>query len=154
MSCTDATRRLLGYAIGLGATALVLSPLLSGAADSFPVSTYPMFARPRGQPILYALVVTARDGTEGRVPAALVASGEVLQAKVLIQRSVEHGPAAMQALCEATAAKLAASAEGDTPSFVDVVRRRYDPISYFTRGPTPIDQERLFRCTVPGGLAP
>jgi hypothetical protein len=133
---------------------MVLSPLLSGAADSFPLSTYPMFARPRGQPILYALVATARDGSERRVPAALVASGEVLQTKVLIQRSVEGGPLAMQALCEATAAKLAAAAAGATPSFVDVVRRRYDPIGYFTSGPTPIEQERLLRCPVPGGLAP
>ncbi len=133
---------------------MVLSPLLSGAADSFPLSTYPMFARPRGQPILYALVATARDGSERRVPAALVASGEVLQTKVLIQRSVENGPLAMQALCEATAAKVAAMAGGDTPSFVDVVRRRYDPIGYFTTGPTPIEQERLFRCPVPGVFTP
>jgi hypothetical protein len=113
-----------------------------------------MFARPRGQPILYALVATARDGTERRVPAALVANGEVLQAKVLIQRSVEGGEVAMSTLCEATAAKVAVMAGGDRPSFVDLVRRRYDPIGYFTTGPTPIEQERLFRCPVPGAFAP
>ena len=154
MSCTDGARRLFAYGIGLGATAVVLSPLLSGAADSFPVSTYPMFARPRGQPVLYAMVATARDGTARRVPAALVASGEVLQTKVLIQRSVEGGPEAMRALCEATAAKLAATGGEDAPAFVDVVRRRYDPIAYFTSGPTPIEQERLFRCPVPTASAP
>jgi hypothetical protein len=126
----------------------VLSPLVSGAADSFPISTYPMFARARGHTTLYAVIATTRDGVERRVSAALVGSTEVLQTKVLIQQSVERGPRAMAELCRATANRVAASTEGDRLVFVDIVRRRYDPIAYFVSGPAPIEQERIFRCSI------
>lgn len=138
--------RAIGYVVTLGATLAVLSPLLPGSADSFPLSTYPMFAAARGQPTLFAVVGTARDGSERRLPAALVASGEVLQTKVLIQRTVERGPGAIAELCRRTAAKVRSSALEDV-AFVDVVRRRYDPIAYFEVAPSPIESERLFRCS-------
>lgn len=136
-----------GLVVGLGATAAVLSPLLAMDQDSFPISSYPMFARPRGTPELYAVVARAADGREVRLPATLVASSEPLQTKVLIQRSVEQGPEAMQLLCRSVAARVAESPEDLRR--VEIVRRRYDPIAYFTLGPEPIEQARLASCRVP-----
>lgn len=138
-----------GIIVGLGATAAVLWPLTSMDQDSFPLSSYPMFARPRGQPTLYAVVGRATNGSEVRLPASVVASSEPLQTKVLIERSVEQGPEAMAALCQGVAARLAREQPGELRS-VEIVRRRFDPIGYFTRGPQPIEQERLSSCRVPG----
>ncbi len=146
--------RLVAYLVGLGATAAVLSPLASGAADSFPISTYTMFASPRGQPTMFSVVAQAVDGSEQRLPPALVGSSEVLQTKVLIQRSVEAGPDAMAGLCRAIAERIAASPEGNALRHVDIVRRRYDPIAYFVTGPEPLEQERLLRCSVPRASSP
>jgi hypothetical protein len=127
----------------------------SGMPDSFPLSTYPMFARPRGQPTLHTLVGLAADGSERRVPPELVGTKEVLQAKVLIQRSVAEGQAAMSALCEATASRAGESAEFRELQALAIVARRYDPIDYFVKGPSPLEQETLLRCDVPRpGAAP
>jgi hypothetical protein len=152
MRARERLKRWVGIAIGLGATAAVLSPLAAMDQDSFPISSYPMFARPRGQPDLYAVVARAADGREVRLPASVVASSEPLQTKVLIQRSVEQGPEAMQVLCRAVAARVV-----DHPEVlrsVEIVRRRFDPIAYFTRGPEPIEQARLSSCRVPRAKAP
>jgi hypothetical protein len=107
-----------------------------------------MFASQRGTPTLFAVVATTADGNEQTVPAAIVASGEVLQTKVLIQRTVERGPAAVQDLCVRTAEKLAREPNAKLTS-VEIVRRRYDPIAYFESGPQPIERELLFRCPIP-----
>jgi hypothetical protein len=141
--------RIKAYGIGAGMTALVLSPLVTGAADSFPISDYPMFARRPGQPILFAIVAAADDGGERRLPPDLIGSGEVLQTKALIQRSVQLGPTAMAELCQATAQRVADSPSGAGLAHVDIERRRYDPIGYFMDGPIPIERERLFRCAIP-----
>jgi hypothetical protein len=139
----------LGLAVGVAATAAVLSPLAAMDDDSFPISSYPMFARPRGQPTLYAVIARASDGSERRLAPSWLGSSEVLQAKVLIQRSVEGGPAATRALCRSVAARLAAAQDASDLRSVEVVRRRYDPIAYFVTGPEPLEQERLERCPVP-----
>lgn len=139
----------LGVAVGAVAIAAVLSPLASMGDDSFPLSSYPMFARPRGQPTLYAVVARAGDGSERRLAPSWLGSSEVLQAKVLIQRSVESGAEATRALCRSVAERIAAAADAGDLRWVEVVRRRYDPVAYFVTGPEPLEQERLERCPVP-----
>jgi hypothetical protein len=149
MRAGERVQRCIGLAVGLGATAAVLSPLATMDADSFPISSYPMFARPRGQPTLFAAIARAADGSERRLPPSAVGSSEVLQTKVLIQRSVEQGPQAMQALCRTIAERVAASPEARELRSVEIVRRRYDPIAYFVSGPEPLEQERLDSCKLP-----
>jgi hypothetical protein len=141
--------RLAAVSVGLGTLLAVLSPLGAMDDDSFPISSYPMFARPRGQPTLYAVTARDQDGSERRLPAEMVGSSEVLQTKVLIQRSVEQGPEAMAELCRATADRVSRSPELGTLRSIEIVRRRFDPIGYFVDGPKPIEQERLFSCKVP-----
>ncbi len=149
MSSPERLARWFAVLVGLGATTAVLSPLWGVEGDSFPISSYPMFARPRGQPTLYAVLGRARGGAELRLPPEVVGSSEVLQTKVLIQRSVEQGPEAMGELCRGVASRVAASPEKYGASSIEIVRRRYDPIAYFERGPEPIEQERLMTCKVP-----
>lgn len=147
MPRAELRERAWAYLVALGALGAVLWPLRSGARDSFPLSTYPMFAKERGTPVLFAVVATTQDGKEQSIPPELVASGEVLQTKVLIQRTVERGGAAVQELCERTAAKLARE-PGAELTAVEIVRRRYDPIAYFESGPAPIERELIFRCSI------
>ncbi|MEY2931282.1 MAG: hypothetical protein RL033_2031 [Pseudomonadota bacterium] len=145
----SAARRCLAYVVGLGLPVAVLSPIWSGAPDSFPLSTYPMFARPRGQPTLHMLVGLAADGSERRLSPELVGSKEVLQAKVLIQRSVDEGAEAMAQLCQSTAARVAQDAAFRELQALAIVARRYDPVDYFVNGPSPLEQQILVRCDVP-----
>jgi hypothetical protein len=149
MTARDRLVQWLGVAVGVAAAAAVLSPLASMHDDSFPLSSYPMFARPRGQPTLYAVVARAGDGSERRLAPSWLGSSEVLQAKVLIQRSVERGPEATRALCRSVAERIAAAPGASDLRSVEIVRRRYDPIAYFVSGPEPLEQQRLERCPVP-----
>jgi hypothetical protein len=148
MTRAEFARRALGYALGLGMPAAVLSPLFSGARDSFPLSTYPMFAQPRGQPTLYSVVAIEADGREARLPPSLIGTKEVLQAKVLIERSVAAGPEAMAQLCAEAAVRVAAAPEFSDARSIAIVQRRYDPIDYFVKGPTPLAEQRVFECAL------
>jgi hypothetical protein len=127
----------------------VLSPLVAMDGDSFPISSYPMFAHPRGQPTLYAAVARAADGRELRLPPSAIGSSEVLQSKVLIQRSVERGPEATLELCRSIAERVARSPEAPGLRSVEIVRRRYDPIAYFVSGPEPLEEQRVQSCPLP-----
>jgi hypothetical protein len=141
-------QRWLAYLVGVGLPLAVLSPSWSGLPDSFPLSTYPMFARSRGQPTLHTMVGLAADGSERRLPPELVGTKEVLQAKVLIQRSVAAGPAAMSELCLSAAARAAESPQHRELEVLSIVARRYDPIDYFVKGPVPLERETLLRCKI------
>jgi hypothetical protein len=150
---SERAQRALAYALGLGVPCLVVSPLLTGAADSFPVSTYPMFAQPRGQPTLHTMVALGPSG-EQRLSPPLIGTKEVLQSKVLIQRSVAGGEGSMAELCSSAAARVAQAPGYEAAHSVAIVARRYDPVSYFVSGPTPLDEQRLFACPVPAHDAP
>ena len=154
MTARERFARGLAVGVGLGATLVVLSPLAAMHDDSFPISSYPMFARPRGQPTLYSVVARAGDGSERRLSPSWLGSSEVLQAKVLIQRSVEAGPQATRALCRSVAERIAATPEASDLRSVEIVRRRYDPVAYFVAGPEPLEQQRLERCPVPRPARP
>lgn len=149
MARTEVAQRLCAYLLGLGLPAAVLAPLLSGASDSFPLSTYPMFAQPRGELTLYSMVALGGDGHEERLPPALLGTKEVLQAKVLIQRSVDGGSDSMAQLCSDVAARVAAAPDFSTARALAIVQRRYDPIAYFVGSPTPLAEQRLFECPLP-----
>jgi hypothetical protein len=157
-------RRLAGrpwaYLVGGGTLLAVIVPLFTGR-DSFPLSNYPMFSRPRGQPRLLSVVASSAGGLEWSLPSALVGSDEVLQTKVLIQRAVDGGPREMGRLCAGVASRLSpdvlanldragvpAGAPGEPAAFVDIVSRRYDPVQYFVVGPNPIEEQRLYRCDI------
>jgi hypothetical protein len=156
------TGRPWAYLVAGGTLLAVLWPLFSGR-DSFPLSNYPMFSRPRGQPVLLSVIASSSGAAEWRVPSALVGSDEVLQTKVLIERAVNGGQEAMRQLCVEVAARVAGkdlpprpgapapgAGAGARPEFVDMVSRRYDPVQYFVAGPAPIEEQRLLRCSIGG----
>jgi hypothetical protein len=88
-----------------------LAPLVRDPArDSFPLSTYPMFAAPRSPapPISYAVGVTA-DGRRRELPTRAYGTSEVVQAAHTVDAALARGLPATIALCEQIAARLAGS---------------------------------------------
>jgi hypothetical protein len=140
----------VAYSFGLGVVLLSLSPafLNPQRGDSFPLSTYPMFAKTRERPLLYFAEGVDRAGNTERLAPALLGSGEVMQAVATVRRAVEAGGARQSELCRHIAGRLAKSAELDHVTRVRLVGARFDPIAYFLEGPTPLERKVHTECKV------
>ena len=91
------------------AALVVLSPLARDPqSDTYPLSTYPMFASDRGEVHRIATVVEVRDdGTTARLSPELIAgTDEVILTAVTVSRAVRDGDAGE--LCQEVAARLGA----------------------------------------------
>lgn len=145
--------RLLAYGFGLGVVALTASPgFRPPRRDSYPLSTYPMFARARDKPWLSFVEGVDARGAAQRLPPALVAHDEVMQVAATVRRAVEAGPAALAPFCAGIAARVAASPDARDVVLVRIVRAQFDPIRYFVEGPTPEAREVHAEC--PAARAP
>jgi hypothetical protein len=130
----------------LGATlsTLVKKPI----EDSFPLSTYPMFAwkRPTKLSMSYAIGETA-TGERRYLTPRLVGSGEVLQARAIVERAVSKGGTELAGLCRKIAGNVARH-----PLFPDVTRIRvlsgtHDSIEFLIDGKLGSEYERA-KCDV------
>jgi hypothetical protein len=142
--------RALAYGFGLGLTVLVAAPGFGDPNwDSFPLSTYPMFARPRSRPLLYFAEGVSRDGARHRLAPSFVANDEVMQATASVRRAVSAGPDAMRALCSQIAERVASSAPAEGAIVeVRLSSARFDPVRYFSHGPEPVERTTHDRCDV------
>jgi hypothetical protein len=129
--------------IGLAAFPLLRSP----SADSFPFSTYPMFARPRERPTLYFAEGVTRAGDVVPIPPELVANGPVMQAMQTLAQAQE-GAAKAKELCRRIAGRVKATPRLADVRRVQLVSARFDPIAYFERGPSRDEERVLQRCSV------
>jgi hypothetical protein len=141
--------RALAYGFGLGLLAAVLAPAFASASwDSYPLSTYPMFARPRGRPLLYFVEGLDGQGAPVRVAPELVATQEVMQAAATVRRAVQGGPRSMERLCERVASRIAETPSERAIVQVRIVGARFDPLRYFSVGPEPEKRTEQLRCDV------
>ena len=142
--------RVLAYGFGLGLTALVAAPGFGDPNwDSYPLSTYPMFARPRSQPLLHFAEGVNGAGERHRLAPSLVANDEVMQATASVRRAVGRGSEAMQALCVQIAGRVASAADERGIVEVRLVSARFDPVRYFAESPEPTERTTHERCPVP-----
>lgn len=131
----------------LAGTPLVLMwPLMTGAEDSFPLSTYPMFSRSRTAPTVFQLRGYDAAGRLVRIGPELLGTSEVLQAKVMIAAAVRQGRRAQRELCQRVATRTAHHADYAHLRRIELIAARYDAIAYFTKGPQPLSVRRLTRC--------
>ncbi|MDB4976031.1 MAG: hypothetical protein JWN48_4372 [Myxococcaceae bacterium] len=141
--------RALAYGVGLGFLALVAAPGFgSPDDDSYPLSTYPMFARARGKPWLDFVEGLDAKGEAVHLEPRLVASDEVMQAAASVRRAVAGGPLTLAPFCEDIAARVARSPAHTEVLAVRIVGARFDPLRYFVEGPTPEERLEHFRCPV------
>jgi hypothetical protein len=141
--------RALAYGFGLGLVLLTAAPGFDDpSADSYPLSTYPMFARAREHPQLSFAEGVDAAAAPVRLAPALIGSDEVMQAAATIRRAVQAGPTALEPLCAHIAARVAASPREAHVRAVRIVRARFDPVAYFVAGPVPEEREVLTHCAV------
>jgi hypothetical protein len=141
--------RVAAAVVSIGLVAATLSPLLRKPADDgFPLSTYPMFAwkRPTKLTMSYAIGETAA-GERRYLTPRIIGSGEVLQARAIVERAVGKGGAELAALCTKVAKNVAL-----VDAFDDVVRVRFlsgthDSIEFLVQGKLGPERERA-RCEV------
>lgn len=117
--------------------------------DSFPLSTYPMFAQRRKDARLHLeyVVATGADGRRRHVPPELVASPEVMQAIVAVQRAVGRGEAPV--LCRQVAARLVGRSDYRGFDRVLVIAGDHKAIDYFVRGDRGVERT-LASCMIGG----
>jgi hypothetical protein len=138
------------YVFSVGLLAAVLAPAFRSAnQDSFPFSTYPMFAHPRPKPKLFFMEGLDAGGTQRRIPPHFVANQEVMQAAQIVQRAALGGTASRDRLCKRVAERVAADPTYQDVVRVQLVRASFDTLRYFTVSPEP-EQRRVYgRCEVP-----
>jgi len=123
--------------------AAVWSPVLEPpSADSFPISSYPMFSRKRPAVAAVAHAIGVRaDGTREVLAPSDVGSSEVLQAKVIIQRTVQRGRRAARKLCREIAGRV-----HDRYERVEIRTDKYRVLPYFDGDRSPIRTRMHARC--------
>jgi len=131
----------------------VFAPTALGRPDSFPLSTYPMFAKHRGQPEIVKLVAVTNAG-EVAVPPHVLGTGEVLQAKVLLGQVARKSSKRRLTFCKQTASRVASMPLAAEWRELRLLLVRHDPIEYFESGEAPLSQRELARCPVRKGTAP
>lgn len=138
--------RWFGGAVLLGITFAMSWPVFGPLeADSFPLSTFPMFAKPRGQPSFHQLVGFDAEGKRVAIAPELLGTSEVLQAKTLIDEAA-RSKRRREALCARVAERLNQSPKHADVERLELVRLRFDPVRYFVEGPEPLAQRTLHTC--------
>src|SRR6476646_36389 len=114
--------------------------------DSFPLSTFPMFAADiaRTQSVDTAVAVDAAGGVIRLTPAEIGGTTVVNQAASVVTTAIVGGRA--DDLCAAIAGRLAGDRSG--LAAVEVVTERYDAVHWFDGDRTPIDRQVHARCPV------
>jgi len=103
--------------------------------DSFPLSSYPMFARREVDPTVrldYAVGIDAGGGRHVIGPQ-YVANSEVLQARAALARAVRT-PAKTEELCRSISERIAGDDDFDDVVEVHIVSGRYDAVAYLRHG--------------------
>ena len=139
--------RAIGALVSVVAIALVLAPLgRDPLRDSFPLSTYPMFAfeRRTKQTFTYAVGWTA-GGERRTLSPGHVANHEVMQAFMTFAATSSRE---LPALCARIAARVAADDELGDVARVEIVRATHDAVALLLRGDRGAER-RLADCEVP-----
>lgn len=137
------------YAWGLASlfTFGVFAPISLGLPDSFPLSTYPMFAKPRGRPQMVKLVAVTDEESIVVEPHHL-GTNEVLQAKVLLQQVADKPAAQRRKFCARTAQRISHLTETASWQELRLIRVQFDPIDYFYNGARPVSEKVLTHCPI------
>jgi hypothetical protein len=113
--------------------------------DSFPLSTFPMFAAEidRTQAVDTAVAVGADGAVTRLTPAEIGGTTVVNQAASVVTTAIVGGRAAE--LCATIAERLAGESG---PVTVEVVTERYDAVRWFDGDRTPVERVVHARCPV------
>lgn len=145
---SDRARALYAYMVSAIVLAVVAAPGFKKLGyDSFPASSYPMFARGRAQSATIRHVVAITDdGRHRPIPPPLIANDEVLQAAATIALEIRSGRAAK--LCQQVAKRVAGEPRWQEFTWLEVTSDRYDVITYFNGTTKPQSRDIHARCRI------
>ncbi len=151
MSKTWAT--ILSILLTLAIMAPIHKGLRGARGDSFPLSWYPMFSRPRPalEPVDYVIGITA-DGERHIVHSKHHVRGTMNRARRQLTRLAKRSATA-RTLCEQVSEKFGRRRRGKISELVQVriVRGRFDLKQYFGAGhKAPVSEKIHWACQVPG----
>jgi hypothetical protein len=126
------------------------APVLEDANDdSYPFSTYPMFARQLGKPrLVYAEGLKRGGAAAVRLPPELVGTDEPMQAMRTLGLTADRGRRPLRRLCAAIAARVTRVPEYADVWAVSITRASFDPLRYFEGDAAPERPKQLARCEV------
>jgi len=141
--------RWFAIAVSVALIGATVSPVLKNPNDdSFPLSTYPMFAWKRSTTITMEYVVGfTASGERWHLPPRAIGSSEPMQAKRILEGAAAGGLAGMRALCERAAARVTRfRADIVVVAMMVGTHEAVDYLVYDRRGA----ERELVRCPVPG----
>lgn len=112
------------------------------ADDAYPFSTYPMFASKRVAPRFVIALGYKRGGEIVRVLPEFLGTDEVMQAAATLRKASED-PRRAQQLCRQIVSRFP---KEEKLKKVEIVQVKYDPVIYFTEGPTPLSRKVIASC--------
>jgi len=142
--------RAWAYRVSFALLVAVMVPAFGDpAADSYPLSTYPMFARPKAK--TYIAFAEGIDDQEHatRLGPALVANGEVMQASHTLHRAIRGGPERLAQVCARIADGVAADARHASVVRIRLAEGQFDSVGYFLGAREPETRTIHHHCDVP-----
>lgn len=141
------------WAVGLVLLGLALSPMARPLGyDSFPFSSFPMFAHGRKDAVtsVHRAVAVMPDGARVALPPRALGSDEVLQVDATLRHAIRRGKKGSERLCRAVAGRVAADPSFAGATHVELLTERYDALVYFAGDTAPLGEpKRRARCKVP-----
>jgi hypothetical protein len=113
--------------------------------DSYPLSTYPMFATRRTAASSFNTAVAVGDELQRLSPEVIAATDEVIQAAATVSDAIARGETA--ALCRDIAGRVAAGGP-DGATSIEVVTERFDAVAWYDGDRRPLDRVVHARCPV------
>lgn len=142
--------RVVAYVVGFGLLGAVAAPAFGEPGDdSFPFSTYPMFARPKTKTVVAFAEGLERGGRPVRLAPELVANDEAMQVAHTVRRAIRGGPERKAALCQRISQRVARTAALDAIVSVRLVLGRFDSVGYFLGASEPEARTIEHECAVP-----
>jgi hypothetical protein len=141
--------RFWAYLVGFGMLGTVAAPgFRPPGDDSYPISTYPMFARPKAKTVLSFAEGVDASGRTRRLPPELVANDEPMQAAHTVRRAIDGGPERRERLCRRIAERVAQDPGLAAVLSVRLVQGRFDSVGYFLGESEPEERATHCECAV------
>jgi hypothetical protein len=124
--------RVWAYSVSFALLVAVMVPAFGDpAADSYPLSTYPMFARPKAKTsIAFAEGIDDQEHAT-RLAPDLVANGEVMQASHTLHRAIRGGPERLANVCARIARSVASDSRLSSVVRIRLAEGQFDSVGYF-----------------------
>ncbi len=144
---------LLSFAMSLAIMSPVKKEWRGVANDSFPLSWFPMFSKPRKEFETIAYMVgILPDGTRRVIPSRHFVQGGMNQARRHVWKYAKYRAKSMQ-LCQKAAARMGRYNRGSKSRMVQVqlLRGKFSREEFFRdRQPLPVSDQVRAACHVPG----